>query len=152
MSLHKKEHWFTREYIPYINANEKTPFQWGVCDCALFAANGILAITGVDIAEDFRNTYKTEIGAIRSMKKITGLTNPTVEDAAIYCANKYGITECKTPLYAQCGDLVVIENEGNVIAGLVHPDGLDVIAAGEDGWKAFPLAQIKRAWHIESHQ
>lgn len=146
--LKRKDNWLTQHYIPFVVENEHAQFAWGTWDCALFAANGIRSITDIDIASDFRGTYTDEQSSIVAMQKVTCIDSPTVEDAAEYCANKYGMSQCKTPLYAQCGDLVIIENENSVIAGLVHPNGMDVIAAGEDGWKAFPITSVKKAWHI----
>lgn len=38
----------------------KTPFQWGVNDCATFAADCVLAQTGVDFADGLRGAYSSE--------------------------------------------------------------------------------------------
>lgn len=122
------------------------PFSWGSNDCALFAADGIQAMTGVDIAGDFRGKYSTAAEAFALIKSITG--GSTVADAAAWCAEKAGIAELKYPLKAQRGDLVVFENGGNLISGLVHLNGYQIASVTEKGMAGFPIAQIRRAWHV----
>lgn len=39
------------------------PFAWGANDCAIFAADAILAETGVDMAAGFRGRYRSKRGA-----------------------------------------------------------------------------------------
>lgn len=53
-------------------AAEGKPFAWGENDCCLFAADCCLAISGKDPALAFRGKYKTEAGAKRSLKRISG--------------------------------------------------------------------------------
>ena len=76
------------------------------------------------------------------------MANGTVEDAAAYCAKKHGLVELTHPLQAQRGDLVVLEDSGRVIAGLVHLSGREIVAAGEKGLKKISIMNIKRAWRI----
>ena len=44
------------------------PFEWGECDCCLFAADVVRDLTGVDYAAEFRGRYSTKIGAARLIK------------------------------------------------------------------------------------
>lgn len=142
----RHEHWDTRHLHPFLIEAEKRPFQWGVSDCCLIAADAIEAMTGVDIAEDFRGKYTTELGAFKLIREITGGT--TVADAAAYCAQTHDLVEWPSPLYARRGDLVVIEDDGNLIAGFVHLNGRHAISIGQDGLKRLPLSAVKRAWHV----
>jgi hypothetical protein len=146
MSLPKKEHWHTRAYHTFLLERARVPFQWGVNDCALFAADGIRAIAGVDIAEDFRGKYDDEAGAFELIKTVTGGT--TVADAAAYCADKHGLRERVHPLMAQRGDLVVVESLGMLISGLVHLNGRHVVVAAEKGLNRLPIMSVKRSWAI----
>jgi hypothetical protein len=134
----------TRAFHQFLVDRARTPFKWGANDCALFTADGILAQTAVDIAADFRGKYTDEAGAFATIQEVCG--GSTVADAAAYCANQHGLTELQFPLMAQRGDLVVIENEGNVIAGLVHLNGREVVAMGPDGYVKLPITEVKRAW------
>jgi hypothetical protein len=146
MPLTRIQHWATRSYHAFLLARAEEPFAWGKNDCALFAADGILAITGTDIASDFRGKYSDERSAFAAIKSIAGGT--TVADAAAYCAGKHGLAELKFPLMAQRGDLVVFENGPNLIAGLVHLNGRHVISVSESGLVRFMITDVKRAWRV----
>lgn len=61
----------------YIKNNANTPFTWGRYDCCLFVADCCVEVCGVDPAESYRGTYKTELGAKRAIKKNHG----TLENA-----------------------------------------------------------------------
>jgi hypothetical protein len=132
----------------------RAPFAWGRNDCALFAADGIEAITGVDIAGDFRGKYSDEASAMALIKTVCG--GATVADAAVYCAEKHGLKEWTDksgkpqPLFARRGDLVVfVAPTGSLVAGLVHLNGRHLVAVGEQGLYRFPISKALRAWHYE---
>lgn len=144
--MKRLEYWDTRSFHDFLAERAAMPFAWGTNDCALFAADGIQAITGVDIADDFRGKYSDEVGAWKTVRNLTG--GSTVADAAAYCAVKHGLAELEHPLMAQRGDLVVFENEGGLIAGLVHLSGRHVVSVSEAGLVRFPVTAIARAWHV----
>jgi hypothetical protein len=148
MSLKRTPHWATRELHQFVIDRSTARFVWGIHDCCLFVADGIQAMTGVDIASDFRGQYTDETSAKAAIAKVTGVANGTVEDAAAYCATKHGLAELTHPLMAQRGDLVVVEDAGRLIAGLVHLSGRHIVAAGEQGLKKIPITNVKRAWRI----
>jgi hypothetical protein len=147
MPLARHEHWDTRAFHQFLIDRKTKPFEWGVNDCALFAADGVLAFTGIDLAADFRGKYSDEAGAMGAIKSITG--GSTVADAAAYCAARHGLAEWTHPLMAKRGDLVVISNTGGgAIAGLVHLNGSEVVSVGESGMTHFPIKSVVRSWHI----
>lgn len=45
------------------------PFQWGVLDCSMLAADCAVAICGKDPAAEYRGQYDTEAGAARALAK-----------------------------------------------------------------------------------
>ena len=49
----------------YLDRRALLPFSWGMQDCAMFAADAVKEITGVDIAEDLRGTYSNADQALR---------------------------------------------------------------------------------------
>jgi hypothetical protein len=57
----------------YLLAAASRPFDWGDCDCALFAAGWVRIVRGVDPAADLRGTYSTRNGAYLLMRAEGGL-------------------------------------------------------------------------------
>ena len=146
MAITRLPKWETQLLPAFIAAHQKDSFKWGVSDCCLFAADAIHAITGQDIADDFRGKYQDEATAFALIKSVTG--GSTVADAAAHCAVKHGLTEWPKPLFAQRGDLVTIQNGTQLIAGFIGMDGKTAISIGEDGLKQFPISQVTRAWRV----
>lgn len=138
--------WDTVLLPEFIERNRHRPFAWGSWDCSLFAAEAIQAVTGVDVGAEFRGKYKTERSAMRTVKKVTG--GSSVEDAAAYVAGKNGMTEIAHPRAAGRGDLVVADNAGRTVAGIVAQHGRAVTSVGETGIVEIPLHTIKRAWRV----
>jgi len=56
----------------YIESRRPTSFTWGENDCCMFAADGVKAVTGVDLAKGLRR-YHTKIGAARILKQCGGV-------------------------------------------------------------------------------
>src|SRR5437016_3082153 len=81
-------------------------FDWGRWDCCLFAADCVLAITGVDIAADFRGKYSSE----QSAYELIGLPESrTLSDFVAQQMPRYDAPEVM-PNFAQRGDLVLVTN------------------------------------------
>jgi hypothetical protein len=153
MPLQRQLHWATRALHDFLLARASTPFAWGINDCCLFPADAILAFTGTDIADDFRGKYSDEASAFALIQTVTGIgTDPktAVADAAAWCAAKHGLVEWTYPLMAQRGDLVVFENGGRLIAGLVHLSGRHVISMSDTGIVKLLITPtlIRRSWHV----
>lgn len=152
MALQRTTHWLTRELDTFLREHEDAPFAWGANDCSLFAANAIQAMTGVDIADDFRGLYADEASAFELINAVTG--GSTVADAAAHCAGKHGLVEWADadgkplPLMARRGDLCVVDNAGRSIAGVVDLSGKYVACMGEQGITRLALRKIQRAWHV----
>lgn len=143
----KHEHHLTVELPAFVESRLHTPFAWGSNDCATFAADAIQAITGEDIADDFRGKYKTKTGALKLIKKLTGGT--TIADAAVYCAEKHGLRKYEHPLMAKRGDLVLVRNgDGDEIAGIVALNGRHVMSPGDKGIVPLPILSVTRAWSV----
>ncbi len=138
--------WDTVLLPEFIEANRHRSFAWGSWDCSLFAAEAIQAITGVDVGQEFRGRYKTERSAMRTIKRVTGGCG--VEAAAAYVASAHGMAEIAHPRAAGRGDLVVADNAGRTVAGIVAQHGRSVLSVGEHGLTEIPLAAIKRAWRV----
>ena len=143
MPLTRKLHWHTRAFHEFLLGRARIPFAWGTNDCACFAADGILAITGVDVMEALRG-YTSEASAMAKIAAVTG--GKTLEDAVVWCAAKHGLTERTHPLTAQRGDLVLYRNAGQLTAGLVHLSGRHVVSPGAHGLMRLPITAVARSW------
>jgi len=151
MPLVRVQHWAERSFHRFLLARAKQPFAWGTNDCALFAADAVLAITGTDIAVDFRGKYSDEAGAFALIQSVTGRGEDpatAVADAAAWCAEKAGLAELQHVLMAQRGDLVVVTDAGRMIAGVVHLSGRHVVSVGAEGLKLLPIEDVVRAWRV----
>jgi hypothetical protein len=146
MSLPKPHNWREQHFHNFILENAHKPFVWGENDCCLFPANAIQAISGVDLADDFRGRYRDEASAFALIKSLTG--GSSVADAAAYCAHKHGLVEHEFPLMAKRGDLVVVKNGDALICGLVHLNGRHVITVSTNGHVRLPVSNVVRAWSI----
>ena len=101
-------------------------------------------MTGTDIASDFRGAYKTERRAFAAIRKITGADG--VEAALTYVAAKHGMPEVP-PLTAMRGDLLLIEESGQRIAGIVGMDGY-AWCVGANGLHRLPITAALKAWRV----
>lgn len=99
-----------------INKHERQPFRYGVNDCALFGADIVEAITGVDPAAQWRGKYRSAAGGLRLMKD-AGYKNQAE------WLEKHG-ERVETP-FAQFGDIAVLKASTD-IAG----NALGVVGGG----------------------
>lgn len=152
MPLTKHEHHLTDHLPAFITVRLNEPFSWGANDCAMFAADAIEAMTGVDVAAEFRGKYSTKLGAFKAIKKIVG--GSTVADAAVYCAEKHGLREYQYPLMAKRGDLAIVRNDvGEEIAGIVALNGRHVWVPGNSGLVSLSIMDVIRSWSIgDAHE
>lgn len=117
-----------------------TPFAWGTHDCALFAANCVLAMTGVDFAAEFRGTYDSAEGARRALR---GPLEPVL-------TARLG-PPCPRG-FAGRGDVVLVdpskENTFGPAVGIVGLSGLSIYVVAEDGLGELPITRALKAWKI----
>lgn len=130
------------EYWPQILADfiaaADRPFCWGTWDCGLLAADCVLAMTGVDIAAEFRGRYKTARGARKVMRGDMAQMMARVSQT-------YGMPAIP-PLAAQRGDMVMIDTPLGDALGICV--GSRVACAGPDGLVYVPIAQALLAWRV----
>lgn len=114
------------------------PFAWGINDCALFAADAVLAMTGEDPAADARGTYSDEKGALRTIKKMGGLEG--------IAATRAGGVEVP-PMSARVGD-IVLGTLGDVTC-LGVCGGVSWIAPSRDGGLLpVSMSLAVKAWRV----
>jgi hypothetical protein len=110
------------------------PFEWGVNDCCMFAANAAFAITGEDYAKPYRG-YKTAKGALRHLKDIgvEGLATKT-----------WG--QPKAAAYAQRGDAILYDCGDGDALGVCIGDKIAVM--GQDGLVILPMSECLKSWSV----
>jgi hypothetical protein len=120
----------------FCRQRETIPFAWGSNDCVLFAADCVLATTGVDHAAKFRG-YRTAVHAARLIKKLGGL------EAIVTLALGPSI-----PLHeVVAGDVVLIEIESTIALGIYT--GSACIGPGKSGIIVVSRTQMVAAWKTE---
>lgn len=117
-----------------IDARRNELFEWGRNDCALFAADAVLAMTGIDLAENLRG-YKSASGATRKIKAAGGMRQLASS-----------LTE-KHPGMAQRGDVVLVEIDGRETFGIVAGNA-KWCAPGVDGLVFRPMDEVKIAFGV----
>ncbi len=144
MALTRKHGWDTEHLHSFLAARLPQPYRWGSNDCCLFAADAVEALTGVDVAAEFRGRYTTKRGAFAMIRAVTG--GKTLADAVAWCMAKHGIPAHPFPLQARRGDPVLL---GTDSAGVVSPEGHSVLCAVEGvGIVRRPLNEITKAWTV----
>lgn len=118
----------------FIEERRYVPFAWGTNDCCMFAADALLAITGVDFADGLR-TYTTELGAARIIKGAGGMS----------CLVK-GL-DLKPVGFANRGDLVLCHTENGETFGICTGDGL-WCGAGRDAIAFRSMKEAFLAWGV----
>jgi hypothetical protein len=123
----------------FIQTHKNKPFVWGENDCCLFAANAVLALTGNDLAAEFRGKYSTELGAARALKKHGYSSIEMLLNA------KLG--ESIAPLSAKNGDVALVENHlGQLAAGIVFRSGIYCVSPS--GLRQLPLSSVISVWGV----
>jgi len=130
----------------HVESRVGKPFEWGSNDCALFVCDGIQAMTGTDVAGDFRGKYTDQAGALATIKAVTG--GSSVEDVAVHVTAEQGMAELKTVLLAQRGDVVLFDGSDGPALGLVYLNGTHAVFVGPDGLRRLPISKCRRAWRV----
>ncbi len=119
-----------------IKAAQGRPFSWGEFDCCLFAADCAMAVCGLDPAKPYRGKYKTEAGAKRQLKRVSG----SLEGAWDACFKRIEL------MFVQRGDVVLYDSPlGRSVAVYWANDYWSVAEDGVCRIECAPLV----AWRIE---
>lgn len=118
----------------FIEARRKRAFSWGQQDCALFAADGIQEMTGVDLAADLRG-YKSASGAAKRIKAAGGMRGLAA-----------ALPE-KHPGLAQRGDVVLVDVDGRETFGIVVGNGT-WCGPGSEGLVFRPMDEVATVFGV----
>ena len=114
-----------------------TPFAWGRHDCALFAADVVERITGVDLAASYRGCYRSAEGAARALRR---QGHGGLADAVAAALPEIQVAR------ARRGDVVVVTAQGRPALGICL--GAQAACAGPLGLTLLPMAVATRAWRV----
>lgn len=126
----------------FLLSKEGVVFTWGETDCALFSADAVRAITGEDLAAEFRGRYRSCAGASRALQRYGAGTLEATIDAKLPTIGK---------AYARRGDLVMAS------AGMLGICiGADAVFVGEEqgdgadrhGLVKFARPDWSKAWQV----
>lgn len=121
----------------WINAEAVHPFNEADAHCGWFAADAVIAITGIDLVSEWRGKHKTIAGAARALKKAG------FEDHIALAAS---LLPEIAPAFAYRGDLMVIEQDGAFALGVLM--GEYAWARGRDGVCLVDRMQAHRAFKV----
>lgn len=111
------------------------PFEWGVQDCCLWAADAVLATTGIDHAADVRGTYSDAAGALRILTRLGGIEAVAARAGSLI-----------PMLGAAVGDVgLVVLGDRTLLAVCMNSVWL---APGATGLAARGLPEATKAWRV----
>lgn len=145
-TLQRREDWPER-LAALIDERMREPFKWGANDCALFAADAVLAITGTDLAADWRSQYADEAGAVLAAQSLlsTVVTAGEIVAALRDMAHR-SLGPAVPPLMARRGDIVLVEHgNGHSLAVCL---GAVATAPGRRGLLQLERAAWRYAWRV----
>lgn len=109
------------------------PFQWGLRDCCLWAADVVVSVTGRDPMADYRGRYETEREALRLLRSV-GVENLAEKRVGFQVA----------PWRAWPGDVGVVYEAK--MPALVARVGGCWMAQGPKGLVVVNPAAVRMAW------
>ncbi|MGH9552310.1 MAG: DUF6950 family protein [Terriglobales bacterium] len=126
-----------------IRAAQAKTFKWGTFDCSLWTCDVVFALTGVDLAADFRGKYSTSRAAKEVIKQFAGAD---LEALAVKRGAEFGMEEID-PQLASRGDVVLVRS-GRKGLGIVALDGMCAHCASFRGLARVPRSMWLRAWRV----
>lgn len=120
-----------------VNARRAMPYAWGSNDCVLYAADMVAAITGIDLAEEFRGAYHDERGAAALMAREGWADLASLADAHL--------PRCLAR--PRRGDLVLLPGTRGDYLGIVAASGV-VAAPDVDKPRLRPMTGLIAAWSV----
>lgn len=134
--LYRVSDWYSRLFNLIVE-KEQQPFKFGENDCTLFGADVVFALTGVDLAAEYRGKYRSLKGGMKLLKADGYTSNVD------YLEKNFVET---SPAFANAGDLCLINTEeGEAIAVII---GTVAAGIGPNGLIRFPLDQITKTFKV----
>ena len=131
-----RKHTWQIDFERFVAERLALPFAWGVNDCCTFAAHGVLALTGVDVALPELRSHTSELQAARLLKKHGGVAG--IATAAL--------GEPVPVLSANVGDVVLIDTGTGDTLALCN--GGTCMAPGPQGLVSFGMDLARLCWRV----
>jgi hypothetical protein len=112
----KKLNWQT-DFLKLVEERKDTPFEWGVNDCVMFAADAVIVMGNEDPAKASRGKYKTEAGAKRHLASAYG---------DLYKAWDGKLEKIENVNFVQNGDVVLFDGELGLTSAIYWMGGVFV--------------------------
>lgn len=123
-----------------VEERRTAPFYWGGNDCAGFAADVTVTLTGEDPAAWIRGHYADE-----AMLEAILIERGGFEVAVAQTMADFGAPECP-PAFAMRGDWALVEAGNQTYVGVVLDDRVAI--TGLDGLRFLPKRYVTRTWAI----
>lgn len=124
-----------------INRQRRDPMAWGQHDCVIGLACGVIhALTGEDMAREYRNKYRSERSALKLLKSAGA---DTLGDFIAVHLSEYA-----HPSEARIGDVGIIDAEGLLGEAACVFDFSAVIVLTETGLGHLPHRRVLRAFQV----
>lgn len=137
--LHRFTDWPKRLAV-FLASRRYAPFEWGANDCCTFSCDGIIAITGTDVAKEFRG-YSTEAGAVELIAQHGSI------EALVRSVTSAHEMPTVPILKARRGDMVLFTGPLGPTIGIVSLDG-NIASPGVKEMMASPITQGTVAWRV----
>lgn len=122
-------------FAAFVAERTAAPFAWGSNDCCLFAADAVLALTGVDRAQALRG-YASAEEAARLVARLGGLRQIATD----------ALGPALPPLMAGVGDVVLVLNEGREILAVCN--GTTALCPAADRMAVLGMEAALAAWRV----
>lgn len=123
--------------VAYLHEARLRPFAFGQHDCSLFAADCVAAMTGADMAAEWRGRYATMRGGLRLLRRAG------FDDHIALAAHHFPEI---SKMLAQPGDLAVVPTEDGPALGVVQGEAIYVL--GPTGLGLVSILSAQRAFRV----
>lgn len=132
----KKLHDWQIRYEAFLLERTNVPFVWGANDCATFAADCVMAITGIDPAPKGLRKHTTALQASRVLKRHGGLSG--IATAAL--------GEPVPVSQAQVGDVLLVPMQGREALAICN--GATAFGPSAYGLTSVDVGTALKCWRV----
>lgn len=136
--IKRREDWMAR-LMCAVETAQVLPFTYGLHDCCTFAAHCVDAMCDSELLRKMQRThpYSLEEDAYELIETHGGLAR---------LVSFYLGEPMDNPRFAGPGDVVLVEDDGRELVGVVI--GHSVVAPGATHLLSWPLDHVRRAWTV----